>query len=226
MSTEAQINANRENGKKGGPNTPAGRDAVRYNALKHGLSAHHPVIPRFENIGEFNEFLNDLRQEVRPAGMIEHMLVDQIADAYWRRQRISRMEAGMFDLNDAKYTKGYQKTFKTLSADAMLHRLAEGDAHRVDMLSRYYRHDARFERSFFRAWKELKCLQAARKAETAPEAPETVPELAEPEAPETAPQEFAKQTQIQPVDPAPTPKPGLEAPEKRDLQGVNDNSTM
>ena len=42
----------------------------------------------------------------------------------------------------------------------MLHFLAEHDAQRFDMLSRYYRYDARFERSFFKAWKELKSLQA------------------------------------------------------------------
>ncbi|MHC4331688.1 MAG: hypothetical protein ACYSWW_26580 [Planctomycetota bacterium] len=38
MSTEAQVNANRENAKKStGPRTPEGKTAVSQNAVKHGL---------------------------------------------------------------------------------------------------------------------------------------------------------------------------------------------
>ncbi len=33
---------------------------------------------------------------------MEQILVDQIAAAYWRRQRIIQMEAGMFDINRIK----------------------------------------------------------------------------------------------------------------------------
>ena len=33
---------------------------------------------------------------------MEQMLVDQIAGAYWRRQRIIQMETGMFDINRIK----------------------------------------------------------------------------------------------------------------------------
>ncbi|MEP6537699.1 MAG: hypothetical protein ABJF23_20355, partial [Bryobacteraceae bacterium] len=61
MASDRQITANRLNGKKGGPNTPAGRDAIRGNAITHGLYAHHPVIPRLENQSEFDEFLNHLK---------------------------------------------------------------------------------------------------------------------------------------------------------------------
>ena len=91
----------------------------------------------------------------------------------------------------------------------MLHFLAEHDAQRFDMLSRYYRYDARFERSFFKAWKELKSLQAD-------------PELVETKEPEADRNEFAKQTEIKPEQPAPTPNPSPEPPEKPD----NDQSTM
>ncbi len=55
--------------------------------------------------------------------------------------------------------------------------------HSDRLLGRYYRYDARFERSFFKAWKELKSLQAARQTE---------PEVVETEAPEAQPNEFAK----------------------------------
>lgn len=215
MATDKQINANRLNAKKGGPKTPAGRAAVRHNALKHGLSAQHPVLSGLEKVSDFDKYLDLLRQELQPVGIMEHMLVDQIADAYWRRQRIIRLEAGMFDINNAKLADDFDEKFNSLSAKGLLHLLAEHDAQRFDMLGRYYRYDARFERSFFRAWKELKSLQVARQAETQVEVLET-------EEPEEKPNEFAKQTQIEPGRPAPTPKPGPEAPEK----GENDDSTM
>ena len=86
MATENQIKANRLNGKKGGPKTPAGRAAVRHNALKHGLSAQHPVIGGLEDQTAFNEFLLQLQQDLKPQCLMEHLLVNQIADAHWRRQ--------------------------------------------------------------------------------------------------------------------------------------------
>ena len=39
MATSAQVDANRKNGKLGGPKTDAGKAAVRHNARKHGIFA-------------------------------------------------------------------------------------------------------------------------------------------------------------------------------------------
>ena len=85
--------------------------------------------------------------------------------------------------------------------------------HSDRLLGRYYRYDARFERSFFKAWKELKSLQAARQTE---------PEVVETETPEAQLHEFAKQTQIKLEQLAPTPNPRSKPPEN----GENDHSTM
>ncbi len=90
-----------------------------------------------------------------------------------------------------------------------MHFVAEHDAQRFDMLGRYYRYDARFKRSFFKAWKELKSLQAD-------------PELVETKEPEADLNEFAKQTEIKLEQPGPTPNPNPEPPEK----AANDDSTM
>ena len=213
MATDKQIDANRENGKKGGPKTPAGRAAVRNNALKHGLAAQHPVLPDLEKQSDFDQYLSQLRRELQPLGMIEHMLVDQIADAYWRRQRIVLMETGMFNMNHHDVSEYIEETFDGLSAGDTLHLIAKNDAARVDMLGRYYRYDARFERSFFKAWKELKSLQAARQTE---------PEVVETEEPEPQTNEFTKQTQIEPKPAAPIANSTPAPPEK----GENDPSIM
>ena len=205
MATEKQINANRSNGKKGGPKTPAGRAAVRHNALKHGLSAQHPVIPDLEKQSDFDQYLNQLHNELQPVGIMEQMLVHQIADAYWRRQRIVNMETGMFDINNDKLKSYFEKTFESLTAGDTLHTIAEFDARQVDMLGRYYRYDARFERSFFKAWKELKYLQSARQSE---------PEIADTEKPDLPSYEFAKQTETVLEQPAPIEIASPEPPEK------------
>ncbi len=165
MATEKQINANRLNGKKGGPKTPAGRAAVRNNALKHGLAAHHPVIPALEDNDDFNTCLNDLRQELNPVGLMEHMLVNQIADAYWRRQRIIVLEQGLFESVRCEVEPRMNQDYVDLTKAALLNGIAARDARGEDMLGRYYRYDVRFERSFFKALKELKILQAARQTD-------------------------------------------------------------
>ncbi|MBN2181419.1 MAG: hypothetical protein JW715_05860, partial [Sedimentisphaerales bacterium] len=60
MSTQAQINANRQNAQKStGPKTAAGKAVSAKNAVKHGLFAEEAVITG-ENPADFN----NLRQEL------------------------------------------------------------------------------------------------------------------------------------------------------------------
>ena len=80
-----------------GPKTPAGKAISRNNAFKHGLSAAHPVLVELEDEAEFNQYHQALIDELQPVGIMELMLVDQIADSYWRRQRIINLEVGLFD---------------------------------------------------------------------------------------------------------------------------------
>ena len=213
MATEKQMNANRSNGKKGGPKTPAGRAAVRHNALKHGLSAQHPVIPNLEKQSDFDQYLGQLHQELKPTGIMEQMLVDQIADAYWRRQRIVKMETGMFDVNNDNLKSYFEKTFQSPTAGDTLQAIAEFDARQIDMLGRYYRYGASFERSFFKAWKKLKSLQAARQSK---------PEIDDTEKPHLPSNEFAKKTETLLEQPAPIQSFSNEPPEKPE----NDASIM
>jgi len=69
MSSQKQIDANRLNAQKStGPNTPEGRDAVRFNALRHGLTAKHAVLEN-ENEQEFQEMLEAFEAEHQPTGL-------------------------------------------------------------------------------------------------------------------------------------------------------------
>ena len=96
--SDKQLAANRRNATRStGPRTPEGKARVKWNALKHGLLARSVVVPLKggpENRRQFKALLEQLHEEMHPVGMIEEMLVEQIAVAYWRRRRALRAEAG------------------------------------------------------------------------------------------------------------------------------------
>jgi hypothetical protein len=96
MTSEKRVQANRRNALKStGPKTPEGKAAVRMNALKHGLLSEDILLP-----GEDGEALQDLgerlRDELRPVGELEDLLVERIVACYWRLGRLGRVEASIF----------------------------------------------------------------------------------------------------------------------------------
>ncbi|MHC4645130.1 MAG: hypothetical protein ACYTBJ_06495 [Planctomycetota bacterium] len=96
--SKKQLAANRNNAPKGGAKTPEGRAVVKYNALKHGLLAKETVITvgdGAENPEEFNRLLQDLNEQLKPEGILEEMLVEKIAAAYWRLRRAYAYEVGL-----------------------------------------------------------------------------------------------------------------------------------
>jgi hypothetical protein len=72
------IDANRKNAQRNtGPTSIAGKDAVRYNALKHGLLAKRIVLHNEEEEIEFQALMDELDQEFQPKGMLERMLTEE-----------------------------------------------------------------------------------------------------------------------------------------------------
>lgn len=98
--SEKQLEANCRNSQKGGVKTQEGKDAIKYNALKHGLLAKEVVITvgdGAENPEEFNALLEALRIQLNPVGTLEEMLTEKIAVAHWRLRRAYRYEAGAIE---------------------------------------------------------------------------------------------------------------------------------
>jgi hypothetical protein len=96
MTSEKKAQANRQNALKStGPKTPEGKDAVRLNAMKHGLLCQEVLLP-----GEDEEALRELSEhlwtELKPVGEMENLLVDRIIASHWRLRRLGRVEAGIF----------------------------------------------------------------------------------------------------------------------------------
>jgi hypothetical protein len=112
--SEKQLEANRQNAQLGGVKTPEGKEIVKYNALKHGLLAKEIFIPvgeGAENPEEFNALIEDLSTQFKPVGVLEEMLVEKIAVAYWRLRRAYRYETGLIrDELDNATDDYYEKT--------------------------------------------------------------------------------------------------------------------
>ncbi len=92
-----QIEANRKNGKLGGPKTKAGKLRVSQNAIKHALLAKEVVIEvgdGSENRNDFDVLFNELISYYDPQGPIERILVEKMAVNQWRHRRFIRAENG------------------------------------------------------------------------------------------------------------------------------------
>jgi hypothetical protein len=97
MSTPKQIAASRANGAKSkGPVTPQGKRNSSRNATRHGLLAE-TIVLEAEHTGRFLELLESLIDEHQPQTPTETMLVDTIAAARWRQDRIWGMQKVAFD---------------------------------------------------------------------------------------------------------------------------------
>ncbi len=96
MASERKLVANRRNARRStGPQTPAGKAAVRYNALKHGLLAREVVVTggnQPEDPREFEALHAALIDDCQPVGFREEQLVGTMAVCYWRQRRARRFE--------------------------------------------------------------------------------------------------------------------------------------
>src|SRR5688572_21981333 len=93
MSSDAKIAANRANAKKStGPRTTAGKAASSRNNTRHGLTAKLFLLDT-EDPAQYEALRSDLIDSYRPANGAELMLVEEIAQNFWRLQRARHIEA-------------------------------------------------------------------------------------------------------------------------------------
>lgn len=96
--SERKIQANRENALRStGPRTERGKRTASRNAITHGFFAREVVI-RAENGGEsleeFQTLLGSLYESYKPVGVAEELLVQTIANCWWKKARVLRAENG------------------------------------------------------------------------------------------------------------------------------------
>jgi len=95
-SQKTRAAVNRANAQKStGPKSEQGKAVSSQNAFKHGLYAKSLLIPG-EDRADFEALRADLAAEHRPLGVTEELLVDEIAQHYWRMKRYRGLETEMY----------------------------------------------------------------------------------------------------------------------------------
>jgi hypothetical protein len=81
-----------------GPNTPEGKARSSANALKHGLTSRHVVLPG-ENRAEFDALIARLIDEHQAKDTLEIEMIHEIAGCLWRLDRARKAESEYFHVN-------------------------------------------------------------------------------------------------------------------------------
>jgi hypothetical protein len=81
-----------------GPNTAEGKARSSTNAIKHGLTSRHVVLPG-ENRAEFDALAARLIEEHRAKDTLEIEIIHEIAGCMWRLDRARKAESEYFYVN-------------------------------------------------------------------------------------------------------------------------------
>ncbi len=140
MSSQFQIEANRANALLStGPQTLEGKAISSKNARTHGLTSKDLVILPNEQ-DDFLDFQIELTGQIKPNGQLERSAFDNLLHAAWNMRRIRRLEAQLAESGIDPLT----------------------DPSLAGQCDRYARYFARAEKSYYRALRELRTLQADR----------------------------------------------------------------
>ncbi len=97
MSTAAQITANQANSQRStGPRTAAGKAVASLNNIRHGLTGPFRILG-WENEAEFKTLQADLLAEHTPLTATERILVQDMAQSHWLRQRAITLQNSCFN---------------------------------------------------------------------------------------------------------------------------------
>jgi hypothetical protein len=100
--------ANRANAQLSrGPVTPAGKAAVRLNAVKTGLTGRTVLLPS-DDSAEYEQHMRAYEAELAPVGQRETDLVRSIAETAWRLRRIPQLECGIYALGAGMFEEQFQ----------------------------------------------------------------------------------------------------------------------
>ncbi|MGB7283851.1 MAG: hypothetical protein WBE13_16415, partial [Candidatus Acidiferrum sp.] len=136
--------------KSGGPRTQRGKDKSKLNALKYGLFSK-AVLLKDEPRAEFDYLLNGLRNDFQPVGMLEVVLVDELAVNLWRQRRHIIADRKRLPNGTDSFGLGLN--------------LSESEAPSLDLLLRY---ETNLDRAFDRILNQLDRLQRIRKGQPVP----------------------------------------------------------
>jgi len=160
MATAVQLKANRANAKQStGPNSEEGKKTASRNAVTHGLSGSHVILPG-ESIEDFQETLHGLTTEHRPATPTETILVQEMAYARWKMLRAAAIQQEVLSS-----ICGESPNSDTPAGKIAASFLESGSSSQA--IEKVERYEGSARRAFLQSLKQLATLQqaAARKKE-------------------------------------------------------------
>ena len=87
--SDKTVAANRENAKKStGPKTDIAKSNLKYHALKHGLLTKALLLRNEKEEEEFQELAGELEADLQPHGIMQEMLVEEIAVTWWKMKTV------------------------------------------------------------------------------------------------------------------------------------------
>ena len=143
-----------------GPRTPEGKQRSCLNALRHGLTGQTVVMPA-EDLEAYQHHIQRFVDEYHPQGATESQLVQSLADAAWRINRVAALETNLLT-HDIVYQDfpNHESTHEMREAIAIAAAL---DSH-TRALANLSIHGQRLSRQFERTLALLQNLQSARRA--------------------------------------------------------------
>jgi hypothetical protein len=149
--------------KSKGPKTEQGKQRSRFNALRHGLAARTVCLTEKER-PIFEAMVAAYEERFRPADTVEEDLIEQMCVAKWRQRRCWSMETVAIGLQVERDRPAVDHEFVELD-DMTRNTIAFMNlADKNDFLKVLGRYEASARRAYHRALKDLRDLQAERKA--------------------------------------------------------------
>jgi len=160
MSTPNRTAINRANAQHStGPKTEAGKQQSSLNALRHGLTGQLVVMPT-EDLQAYQLHVNSFTDEYHPQGATESHLVQALADASWRLNRVAALETNLLT-SGVQHGSSYRTGPPTPITDAMA--IASSLESQSKALANLSMHTQRLSRQFERTVAQLRDLQKARR---------------------------------------------------------------
>jgi hypothetical protein len=194
MTSELKSATSRANGAKSrGPKTAETREKSSHNSLQHGFTAKKTMVLQCESEEAYHEMLAEYAATYQPGSPVEQDLVNEMAAARWRMQRLRVIEIALLDnemereLPEPEVTPedaGYQL--------ACAFRRLVDESRAISLASRY---ESRLHRIHERSHRTLRELQQSRIQQMAapvspvsvqPEPPPPAVDVSVPEPPPTA----------------------------------------
>jgi hypothetical protein len=146
---------------KPGPRTEAGKARAKMNALRHGLSGRIVVLPS-EDMGLYLKFSQEFVDSLYPVTPLESELAQTIADGYWRLKRFRTVEEGMLALGHYEKEGDFDAGTEEVHSAFTAAKAFRANSNAFVNLSIY---EQRIQRGIEKSMKQLREIQAERKAQ-------------------------------------------------------------